>query len=62
VAALRRLPLSYGLYRIAIVLLFLTFSVSLTFGNSRATYALQGDGRFVLAMFPAVLVLGDWAR
>ncbi len=62
VAALRRLPLSYGLYSVAIVLFFLTFSVSLTLGNSGAAYALQGDGRYVLTMFPAFLVLGDWAR
>ena len=52
----RLLPMSYGLYSAAVILYFLTFAVA---GN---TFALQGDGRYVLMVFPAFMVLGALAR
>ncbi len=56
VAALRMLPLSYGLYTAAIVLFFLSLN------ESAALFVAAGDGRYVLMAFPAFLVLGIWGR
>lgn len=54
VAALRMLPLSYGLYGAAIVLYFLSLN------ESDTLFVATGDGRYVLMSFPAFLVLGIW--
>lgn len=56
VVALRRLPLSYGLYTAAIVLYFLSLN------ESDTLFVATGDGRYVLMAFPAFLVLGIWGR
>lgn len=48
----RLLPLSYGVYSLAVICYFLTFAVA----DSR--YALQGDGRYVLMVFPAFMAMG----
>ncbi|HEV2404849.1 MAG TPA: glycosyltransferase family 39 protein [Ktedonobacterales bacterium] len=52
----RLLPASYGLYSAAVILYFLTFAVA------GSTFALQGDGRYVLMVFPAFMVLGALGR
>ncbi len=54
--ALRRLPLSYGLYAAAVVLYFLSLN------ESDALFVVTGDGRYVLMAFPAFFVLGIWGR
>jgi hypothetical protein len=56
VAALRSLPLSYGLYTFAIIGSFLFFPVN------DPLFAAQGNGRYVLMLFPAFMVLGSLAR
>ena len=56
VAALRMLPLSYGLYSAAIVVYFLSLS------EGAALFLAAGDGRYVLMIFPAFMVLGVWGR
>ena len=52
----RLLPASYGLYSVAVTLYFLTFAVV------GSTFALQGDGRYVLMVFPAFMALGALGR
>lgn len=52
----RMLPMSYGLYSAAVIVYFLIFAVA------GSTFALQGDGRYVLMVFPAFMVLGALAR
>lgn len=52
----RLLPASYGLYSVAVILYFLTFAVA------GSTFALQGDGRYVLMVFPAFIALGALGR
>ncbi|HEX6800100.1 MAG TPA: hypothetical protein VF116_20475 [Ktedonobacterales bacterium] len=56
VVALRMLPLSYGLYSAAIVVFFLSLS------EGMALFLAAGDGRYVLMIFPAFMVLGVWGR
>ncbi|MFI5272372.1 MAG: hypothetical protein ACHQ4H_04980 [Ktedonobacterales bacterium] len=56
VVVLRRLPLSYGLYSAAIVLYFLSL------GQSQALFMVTGNGRYVLMVFPAFMLLGAWGR
>ena len=56
VAALRMLPLSYGLYSAVIVVYFLSLS------EGTALFLAAGDGRYVLMIFPAFMVLGIWGR
>lgn len=53
---LRTLPLSYGAYTLVVVLYFLLFPVA------SPIYVLQGDGRYVLMLFPAFMVLGRWGH
>lgn len=52
----RLLPVSYGLYSVAVILYFLTFAVA------GSMFALQGDGRYVLMVFPAFMALGALGR
>lgn len=54
--ALGRLPLSYGLYALSVCAYFLTFSIG------KSTLGLEGDGRYVLMIFPAFILLGQLAR
>lgn len=56
VVVLRILPLSYGLYSAAIVIYFLSLS------EGGALFLAAGDGRYVLIIFPAFMVLGVWGR
>ena len=56
VAALRLLPLSYGLY-VAAMVIYLSL-----FPAANAVAAVQGEARLVLAAFPAFMVLGIWGR
>lgn len=56
VIVLRTLPLSYGLYALAIIGSFLLFPVN------NPVFAAQGNGRYVLMLFPAFIVLGSLVR
>ena len=56
VIVLRTLPLSYGLYALAIISSFLFFPVN------NPIFATQGNGRYVLMLFPAFMVLGSLVR
>lgn len=53
---LRKLPLSYGLYTVATLLLILL--VAPAYGAT----ALQSSGRFVATLFPVFALLGQWGQ
>lgn len=54
--ALRVLPLSYGLYALALVVYVSIFPAR------NPVAAVQGEGRLVLMLFPVFLALGHWGR
>lgn len=56
VVVVRRLPLSYGFYTVATLLLILL--VAPTYG----AVALQSSGRFVATLFPVFVLLAQWSR
>lgn len=56
VLTLRALPLSFGLYTLAMVLYVFLFPVT------TAAVASQSDARYVLMMFPVFLTLGTWRK
>jgi hypothetical protein len=54
VATLRRLPWSYGVFTVAVVVYFLSL------GETGTYSAVAGNGRYVLMAFPAFMLLGLW--
>jgi hypothetical protein len=52
----RRLPLSYAVYALAVFVYLLMFT------SSTATLAVTGNGRYMLMIFPAFMVLGAWGE
>ncbi len=56
VPVVRRLPRSYGLYAVTLLLYFLLFSVQY------GAVSTQGDGRFVAGLFPIFVLVALWGR
>jgi Gpi18-like mannosyltransferase len=52
----RKLPLTYAVYSLAVFVYLLLFT------SSTATLAVTGNGRYMLMIFPAFMVLGAWGK
>lgn len=52
----RTLPLTYAVYSLAVFVYILLFTAS------TATLAVTGNGRYMLLIFPAFMVLGAWGK